>query len=290
MITQIVIHLMPYEIDFFEWQIKQLKQGSLYLDKEDEIIIDVTLNLNLVNWNKSSIPSSFFETKFKQIEELCDWCETNFVIDKNNNCLGCDDKRRDSIRASKSDNILYLDTDIIFKPELLKYIIDSSKQIDNEYYIISPQVTRLWDNSWDILVNNKHLNRPPSQQYKEICPFEIINTPIDEIYLKDVDDFKFGGGWFNLLSTNLLKLTDIPDSFGPYGVDDTYVMYCCNLLKHNKYNIKQYTLDGLLVAENIKYGNNPYKDYLYLIDKKDEFRRKAEANLSIEIVNFKEKI
>lgn len=290
MTTQVVIHLMPYEIDFFEWQIKQLKQGSLYLDKEDKVIIDVTLNLNLVDWGKSKLPSSFFETKFKQIEQLCDWCQTNFVIDKNNKCLGCDDKRRDSIRKSKSDNILYLDTDVVFKPELLKYIIDASKQVNNEYYIISPQVTRLWDSSWDYLVNNNHLNRQPSQLYKEICPFEIINTPIDQIHLKSIDNFKFGGGWFNLLSTNLLKLTDIPDSFGPYGVDDTYVMHCCGILNHKNYDIKQYILDGLLVAENIKYGDNPYKDYLYLINKKDIFRKQAEANLNTEIINFNQKI
>ena len=48
--TQIVVHLLPHELDYFEWQTKQFKIGSDYIDKNDKIIIDVTLNLNLVNW------------------------------------------------------------------------------------------------------------------------------------------------------------------------------------------------------------------------------------------------
>ena len=44
MTTQIVIHLLPQEIDWFEGQIKQLKRGSYYLEDDDNVIMDVTLN------------------------------------------------------------------------------------------------------------------------------------------------------------------------------------------------------------------------------------------------------
>jgi len=37
MTTQIVIHLLPHEIDWFEWQSKQLKAGSIYI--EDKVIV-----------------------------------------------------------------------------------------------------------------------------------------------------------------------------------------------------------------------------------------------------------
>ena len=50
--TQIVVHLLPHELDYFEWQTKQFKIGSDYIDKNDKVIIDVTLNLNLVNWEE----------------------------------------------------------------------------------------------------------------------------------------------------------------------------------------------------------------------------------------------
>lgn len=286
MTTQIVIHLLPQEIDWFEWQIKQLKQGSYYLEEDDKVIIDVTLNLNLVDWSKSQFPKQFFINKFKQIEKLCDWSENQFIIDEENKCLGCDDKRRDSIRSTTSDNILYLDSDVIFKPELLKYMIDSAKAIPNEYYIISPQIMKLWDDSWDCLVNSNYINLSPSQEYKNADPYLVILTQSSEISIKPINQFKFGGGWFNLLSTKLLKLTDMPDSFGPYGVDDTYVMICCDIMKQKGYNVQQYVLEGMIIAENIKYRWNPYNSLLSLINKQDEFRKQAETNLNIEINNF----
>ena len=291
MLTQIVIHLLPHEIDWFEWQIKQLKQGSYYLEKEDNIIIDVTLNLNLIDWSQSQLPKQFFIDKFKQIEKLCDWCQTQFIVDQENKCLGCDDKRREAIRSTQADNILYLDTDLVFESRLLNYMIVAAKLIENEYYIISPQTVRMWDSSWDALVNQKYLPTPASMEtYYANDPFKVITYVQEDLNLKPIETFKFGGGWFNLLSTKLLQLTDMPDSFGPYGVDDTYVMICCEIIKQKGYNIQQYVLENSVVIENFKYRWNPYKDYLSLIDKQSEFRQIAESNLSKEIQNFINKL
>lgn len=291
MITQIVIHLLPQEIDWFEWQVKQLKQGSYYLEEDDKVIIDVTLNLNLVDWNQSQLPKQFFIDKFLQLEKICDWCETQFIVDEENKCLGCDDKRREAIRSTVADNILYLDSDLIFRPESLKYMMDASKIILSEYYIISPQTVRMWDSSWDILTHKNHLSTPATMEnYYNNDPFKIISDNVESINITPIDQFKFGGGWFNLLSTKLLKLTDIPDSFGPYGIDDLYVMICCDVMKQKQYNVQQYVLEGIVVIENFKYRWNPYKDYLYLINKQDEFRTQAELNLKSEINNFLNRI
>lgn len=286
MITQIVIHLLPHEIDWFEWQIKQLKQSSYYLE-EDNIIIDVTLNLNLIEWDKSQIPKQFFIDKFKQIEKLCDFCQTQFIIDEENKCLGCNDKRREAIHNTSADNILYLDTDLIFPPELLKTIIESSKMVSNDYYIISPQTVKMWDDSWDVITNKKYISNPADLDlYYKNDPFQIISNPIEKTNLTPINQFKFGGGWFNLLSTKLLKFTGIPNSLGSYGVDDTYVMICCDIMKQKGYNIQQYVLEGITVIENFKYRWNPYKEYLYSIDKQNKFKQTAEENLNKEIRNF----
>ena len=104
MTTQTIIHLFPHEIDWFEWQAKQLKAGSYYL--EDKVVIDVTLNLNLVNWDKSQIPKQYFIDKFNQIKQIFDWCETIFEINENKTCLGIDDKRRNSVRQYSPDNFM----------------------------------------------------------------------------------------------------------------------------------------------------------------------------------------
>jgi hypothetical protein len=285
--TQIIIHLLPYEIDWFEWQAKQLKIGSCYI--EDEIIIDVTLNLNLIDWNKSHLPKQFFIDKFNQIKLYFDWCETLFDINEDGTCLGIDDKRRNSIRKYNPDNFIYLDCDIIFKPETLALLINGAKNVNDEYYIISPQTPKLWDKTWDVLVNKLYQN----EQYgfeKLIDPYSILIQDYGESILTPINNFKFGGGWFNLISTKLLKLTDIPDSFGPYGIDDTYVMYCCNIMKQYKYQVKQYIIENMVVAENYKYRYNSYSNYLTIIDKKDEYRKQAEENFDIELNKFNQMI
>jgi len=285
MTTQLVVHLLPHEIDWFEWQSKQFKIGSYHVDSS--IIIDVTLNLNLVDWDKSQMPKQFYIDKFNYIETLWDWAETKFDINENGTCLGCDDKRRNSIRTTEADNILYLDSDLIFRPETLSYMVSAASIVDNEYYIISPQTVRMWDSSWDVITNKDYLNVPANMEtYYANDPFEIIAKDITDIELKKIDEFKFGGGWFNLLSTKLLKLTDIPDSFGPYGIDDLYVMICCNIMKQKGIEVNQYIVDGLVVIENFKYRENYHKNYLYLIDNQNEYRARAESNLNIELNNF----
>jgi hypothetical protein len=286
--TQIVIHLLPHELDWFDWQSKQMKIGSNFLEPSDEIILDVTLNLNLVDWESSKIPKEFFIEKFNNILLLWDWCKIIANTDSDNKCRGCDDKRRNSIRESVSDNILYLDSDLIFRPENLKYIITAAKEIPSQYYIISSEIVKIWDNSWDCITNKNYINHIPDlDKYYNSDPFKIIVDGMGEsVGLKSIDIFKFGGGWFNLLSTNLLKLTDIPDSFGPYGVDDSYVMICCGILKNKKYDIKQYVLENMIVTENYKYRQNPYKNYLTIINKQTEFRKTAESNLNKEIQEF----
>lgn len=288
----IIIHLMPYEIDWFEWQAKQLKIGGVYFGKfTDEVVVDVTLNLNLVDWDNSQLPKQFFIDKFNNIIKTCfDWCEVIFDINEDNTCLGVNDKRRDSIRKyNDAENFIYLDCDLIFKPETLKALIDASKIVSNDYYIISPQIPKLWDSSWNILVNNYYINDPWDNE-TFIDPYSIIQRDFGEFVMKPIEGFKFGGGWFNLISSNLLKLTNIPDSFGSYGPDDTYVMLCSFILKHSKENIQQFVVDNLVVSENHKYRINNYENYLKLLNNRQEARKQSEENLYIEVENFKNKI
>ena len=281
--TQIIVHLLPHEIDWFEWQAKQLKIGSCYI--EDKVVIDVTLNLNLVDWSKSKLPKQFFIDKFFQIKELLHEYELIFDINEDGTCLGIDDKRRNSIRKYTPDNFIYLDCDIIFKPETLALLINGAKTVNNEYYIISPQTPKLWDETWDVLVNKSYQN----EQYgfeKIINPYSILTQDYGDIILSPINTFKFGGGWFNLISAKLLQLTNIPDSFGPYGIDDTYVMYCCEIMKQKQMNPQQYIIENLVIAENYAYRINPYLDYLDIIDNKNEYRKQAESNFNTELNKF----
>jgi hypothetical protein len=65
---------------------------------------------------------------------------------------------------------------------------------------------------------------------------------------------------------------------------------CSSEMTKQGYQVFQYVVTELMVAENIKYRCNPYINYLSLINRQDEFRRTAEANLVLEVRNFVDRI
>jgi hypothetical protein len=202
------------------------------------------------------------------------------------------DKRRTSLRKYDVDNFIWLDCDLIFNPFTLKILIDSANLIEHEYYIISPQISKMWDSSWDCLVNKHYIedkwdqpdpNYPPTNSKD---PYSVVTYNYGDVNLKRNPTFKFAGGWFNLMSSKLLKLIDIPDSMGSYGPDDTYIMECSKILKYKGINIQQYVLENLVISENIKYRINNYEKYLNSLNNRIKYRKESEEIFSIEINKF----
>ena len=199
---------------------------------------------------------------------------------------------------------MYLDLDVFFSSLNLKYLFDSLKAIKNEYSIISSELVKLWDSSWDILTNKNYLNYEYGY-FKELDPYSIEQISLNNVFsnevsLNQIPNIKFGGGWFNTFSSNLLKLIDIPDSLGPYGLDDTFIMQGASIMKSKGYDISQYVLQGMVVCENIKYSLydlNPYKDYIYdnSFDNKgrnfkQKYRENSNKNFTLEIQKLNNKL
>ena len=113
--TRIIIHVLPFEIDRFEHQLFELRKNSKFLGKNDEVIIDATLNVNdlTVDWEKSKLDKQYFIDRFNTLRDICSWTETYFDVNSDSTCLGINDKRRTSIlrHASTCDNFIYLDND-----------------------------------------------------------------------------------------------------------------------------------------------------------------------------------
>lgn len=295
--TNIIIHVLPFEIDRFEYLILELKKASILLDKDDKIIIDATLNINdmLIDWKNSSLPKEFFVDRFMHLKNLCDWAECIFDVDDKERCLGINSKRRNSIRehANNCDAFLYLDCDMIFPINALKYILDSAKMVSNHmpYYLISPQSTQLWDPTWKVLVNDAYSNIP-YEKISEQQPFEVCSKTYGDIEIISVDGFKFGGGWFNLFSSKLLAYTDIPDGLGPYGLDDLYVMQSCMIMKYYGMPVNQFVLKNVVVTQNYRYGyhmQDVYKKFIPFINKKEMFIDNARKNYRSIVDSFAEK-
>ena len=290
MVTQVIVHVMPNEIDWFEWQAKQLKIGSDLLEVNDNVVIDVTLNLNIIDWEKSLIPKQFFIDKFNNILTSCfDWCKVISDINEDMSCMGALSKRRASIRASNADNFICLDCDIIFKSETLKILINASEAVTNEYYIITPQISKLWDTTWDVLVN-EYYSKDTWGNEVFIDPYSIVNKLYGPIALRKIQEYKLGMGWFNLISANLLKKIDLPESLGSYGPDDTYIMFCSFFMKLANMDVQQFVLENIVVAENYKYRVNIYEKYLTALNNKSDERKQSELNFTKEVENFKQKL
>ena len=162
---------------------------------------------------------------------------------------------KESLNNNLSDYLIWLDSDIFFPTQTLPMLIHATKQITDDRYILTPEIVRWWDASWDCIVNKKYINHPHEMRMS----FDIysLESSVDEdVLLKSITQLKFGAGWFTLLSQKVLNEIKIPIEGGSYGVDDTYFMICGQMI-----GIKQYVLSGITVAEmSTKFLEN--KDYI----------------------------
>lgn len=238
---RIIQYIQPWEIDNLERQVNQLILSSYYIENPKNVIWDVTMNMSIVDWETSKIDKSFFIEKFKYLQTIVDYYYTaEFDIDES--IQGSGDKKR--VCAEKNqDYSIWLDSDIFFSTQTLPMLIQSTDQISEDRYILTPEIVRWWDTSWDCIVNQKYINEP--HEFRMDFDIYSIESSIDpELSLKRMDQLKFGAGWFTLLTKKVTDEIKIPIEGGPYGVDDTYFMICGTAV-----GIPQYVLQGLTIAE-----------------------------------------
>jgi hypothetical protein len=285
----IIIHILPQEIDQLEQTLIQLKRNSKYISNDD-FLVEVVLNNNLTDWNKSKLDKDFFTSKLKYLETLTQsWAKTDFWVSNNNESIGCTDPRRLCSTKYDIDAFIWLDADIIFSDTLLYHMVESFNLLkENESnLIITPEITRLWDITWDVITNEELLLEEIAshKNYFDRDPY-LSTGLVGETGLRKIDSFKFGGGWFTLISKELLTKIPIPNKMGPYYLDDTFIMTCCIEGKKKGFNASQYVITNEIIMENNKFRYNPYKEYLTSINRKDEFVQTAKDNFSPSVNDF----
>lgn len=296
----IIIHVLPSEIDWFEKISDSLLRNSNYLSAEEgrDIIIDATLNLSpaLFDFSKFQIPKEYFIDRWKLIEQKLEQAYTSHLnIEEADMILGINDKRRNSIRkyAQATDTFIYLDNDVTFPDTTLYYLLSSARlllQNGSEHFIITPEITKYWDASWDIITNSNYLHYPYNFRDSFNTSTLYSTAGLEEVELVENNrNVKFGGGWMNLFSAKLLEFTDIPDSLGSYGEDDTYVMIATDIMRQAGIRAQQYILKNLIVAEEGKFRAKVYDAYLPKLRDNQEVRQQANQNLPAELQNFKQK-
>ena len=203
---QIVLHSLPREIDEVKRIVDQLARSQFYIGDTNNVILDFTLNVSddLTDWENSKIPKQYFIDKFTYIESFSPFVNR---FDVSTTCLGCNDKRRNAINSdTDATHILYLDTDVYFSDYNLTMMFDAISQINNKYHIISSEILQLWDPSWDVISNERTRNTDRSKKLWHTNPYRVFDrTEPCMPKLRQIPTVKFGGGWFNIFSKNLLK-------------------------------------------------------------------------------------
>jgi hypothetical protein len=286
---EIVMWVAPTDIDDLEKTLNRLNIGKEYLTEEqrNNIKFNIVMGVSdeIIDWDTSSITLEECTEKFLRLKHLTEWA-SDAIFEPTTTINGCTSMRRIS-GYSNSKYYLWLDTDIIFDPLTLAHSINSIDMIEGvgiTQFVIVPEIVRQWDSTWDCLVNKNFINKPIGYQatnnphidatiYDDPTLEEVRNNVVGQPYMK------FGGGWFAVLSKEIMKTIPFPENYGHYGLDDTYVMWGAELLQDPM--IKQFKIKNVVVCENYFDRIINYKNEIQFIDKREEYKKYNEKLFQI---------
>lgn len=289
---KIISHLMPWDLDYALLSYTQLKKSKYYLSNEDKIYIDVTLNLSdhIINWKESKISKEFFISKFKALQPLLQDYICRFKIYEGNELYGHLDTQREAIEEH-IDYYSYLNVDMYFSENLIAYLLEGAKHIPNKYFTITPQIPKLWDNTWDI-ISHSNFKDIDYKDWDKLDVFDVryfLKNIGEEIKLTPINIHKWAG-WMDLYNKDTwINFWNIHNDWKGYGPSDWYTMILSQHAKSKGVDFQQYILENQLTCEYqigpLKNGfSKYYKDLLILNDipnQRQVFESKIQEYLSI---------
>jgi hypothetical protein len=289
---KIKMHYMPWEVDFALLQFMQLKKSSQHLS-DDKIYFHIGLNLSsyIIDWDKSKLPKEYFINKFNVTLKMLDWAEEVKVTTYDGDELwGAMDLEKTQI-DSKIDYYMSICPDMWFHEYTLFYIIEAAKQIKDKYFIVTPEIHKMWDWTWDELVNENYKDLP-YEDWNKSDIFEVQSRVLGEPYIQATTRFKYAG-WFDLYSKDFIELIPVPDDWKGYGPWDYYSMLVSDIAVKNNIDIKEYVLRNQIVCEYHpdKDDKNNFIDYtknLLSLNKIENQRHTIESKFSYYIQQWVE--
>ena len=283
--TLVVTHVMPLELEMFERFITYYKEGFRYLDENDDVTMYVTLNLNpkLTDWDNSELKPQWFINKFtKAMEGIRSYLQ--IVVD--DSLWGTTQQKREVIELNY-DQFIFVDPDISIHEQQLKLQLMAADQLSGPY-VLSPNIPKWWDNSWDPIVHPDFKNEDVGQfRLKGVWNDTFKQTPA-EMNLKLLNVFKFGCGMHTLYSKEFWDLIGIPEEFGGYGSEDTFAMFASGIARKHGIDVRQYVLDGLYVTEDKdeEHRDPSYKSKVAIFDRKRDGKKYSNSIMGEVLQNF----
>lgn len=272
---KITYHCMPWELDYALLSFTQFKKSKYYLDGSDTIEINPVLNLSsyIVDWEKSNLSKDLLKNRFNQYLKLLKDYKVTPLIYEEDKLYGHLDHQREAI-SSEVDFYISVCPDMYFSEQLLSTLIQSSKHIKNKFFVVTPEISKMWDITWDEITDSDWHN-VKHEDWNTVDLFDIrANTKASnkEIILEGTNKSKWAG-WFDLYNKEMYEeLVPIRDDWNGYGPWDWYSLMITDYCKNNGVDFQQYVLRGQTIFE---YPVGPlldggytkmYKDLLHLND------------------------
>jgi hypothetical protein len=265
---QLNTHVMPWEVDYCLLLFNTLSTAKMRTSNFFKIDIALNISDYHIDWNSSKLDKEYFIEKMEFYKRLLDvFDEVNFHIYSGKENQGHLDLQKAVVRP-ENDYYICICPDQIFDKSILNIFEQSVNEIEEKYFIITPEIPKFWDVSWDI-ISNDHFNYLPkksdgySYEFLSINRYEaldIINN--NPIQLEKLTDFKFAG-WLDLYSKDLYeKLVPVPKDWVGYGQWDLYAMLVLKniSLTNLPISVSQYKLKNLITTSleysNWNYGEN----------------------------------
>ena len=249
---KITYHIMPWEIDYALLTFTQLKKSKYYLPNDVSITIDSVLNLSsyIIDWESSKLPKEFFIDKYNQISNLLLDYNHNKKIYDGDELYGHLNLQRDCI-SKETDFYISICPDMYFSEHLLYYLVEYSKHIKTKYFVLTPEIHKLWDWTWDEITNQSYMQVPYTDWNKSDI-FDIrhnLKNSDDTVLLHEVGKTKFAG-WFDLYSKSFYEeLCPIQPEWIGYGPWDWFCIILTEELKKIGVDFKQFLLKGQTIFE-----------------------------------------
>jgi len=250
--VKITYHIMPWEIDFALISFMQLKKSKYYIDPEVNVKITAVLNMSdyLINWDNTKLPKELFKQKFKDLGALLIDYEYEPLIIEGDKLYGILDMQKASYEPDV-DYYINITQDMYFSETLLASMIEATKYIKNKYFVITPEIYKMWDGSWDEIVNPKYMN-VPYEDWSKADIFDIrydLKTDNGEMSLYPIQRSKWAW-WLDLYSKAFYEdFAPVQEDMVGYGAWDWYTLMLTERAKSKGADFQQYLLKGQTIFE-----------------------------------------
>ncbi len=245
--VKLFYHIMPWEIDYALLSYTQLKKSKYHLKDDVKVIIDTHLNLSncLIDWENTSIPKEHFIKKYQDLSMLLKDYEHNSIIYEGDENYGLLDMQK----IAYGDDIDYyvpICPDAYFSEYLLTSLIEAARVASNKYVVITPEIYKMWDWTWDEITNKKYMD-VPYEQWDKGDIFDIRNDlkqSEGELSLDPITKSKWAI-WFDIYNKAFYEdLCPVHEDWVGYGPWDWYSMMLSENAKSLGVDFQQYLLRG----------------------------------------------